>query len=149
VDQPITMSHLALTASGVSGVSHMDGGIDEMLPIIGRPPTGRRVFGRGEQVEVNAEIYTYQSTAPVADDICFEQMRIYTIVETPEGRVVFETSDVGQSETLPSGVYGYEHYALVPVATLMPGPYVVRVTVSDGTSSASRAVPITVVDSPR
>jgi hypothetical protein len=58
---------------------------------------------------------------------------------------VYEITELGGSETLSSGVYGYWYYMLIPVATLAPGPYVVWVTASDGASSASRSMPITVL----
>ena len=144
LDASIAMSNLVMTSSAVGGVTHAEGQEeDRVLPILGRSPSGRRQFSRGEQVEVNAEIYE----APPQDDLVGE-LRITTRIVTPDGRVVYETSDTGQSETLPSGAYGYHHYTLVPISTLPPGLYAVRVTASvDGVMSISRSVPITVASS--
>ena len=142
VEAPVTMSSLVLSSSGVGGVTHTDADDDRTLPLVARPPTGRRLFSRGEQVEVNAEIYE-----AVPDDL-MGQLTVATSIVSSIGRAVYETVDVGQSETLTSGAYGYHHYTLVPVGTLQPGAYVVRVTASvDGAMTASRSVSIAVAGS--
>jgi len=146
IEASITMSNLLISGSRVVGLSHSGAPEDELLPIIGRPPTGRRVFSRSEQIEVNAQIYTAELPDFNADVCGLEQLRITTLLESLDGRQVYETSDIGQSETLPSGVYGYQHYALVQIASLPPGPYVLRVVASDGLTVASRAIPIAIVE---
>ena len=90
---------------------------------------------------MNAEIYQ----APSEDGLV-NQLSIATSLLTPDGRVVHEAVDSGSSETLPNGVFGYVHYTLVPIGSLSPGPYILRVRVSvDGISSTFRAVPISIV----
>ncbi len=141
LEASITMSDLVMSASGVSGVTYPQPQDDTLLPVVGQPPTGRRQFSRGETVEVNAEVYE----APTCDGFG-ANLNLITSIVTPDGRVVFESTDIGSSETLPNGVFGYRHYALVPIATLIPGPYVVRVSVLvDGSMPAWRAVPIMVI----
>jgi len=137
----ITMSDLQISSSGVGGVTHPAPEDDSLLPLVGRPPTGRRQFSRAEQLEVNAEIYE----APSEDGLG-NQLSITTSLLTPDGRVVREAMESGASETLPNGVFGYQHYTLVPIGTLSPGLYILRVSVSvDGVVPAAvRAVPITV-----
>jgi len=144
-ESAITMSGLVVTASDVGGATQGD--VDEgdrTLLILGRPPTGRRQFSRREQLEVNAEIYTVPPTVP--DDDIDQQLRVTTSLVASDGGVVFELADLGGSETLPNGVYGYWHYALVQVASVAPGPYTLTVSVSDGVSSAAQSMPITIVD---
>jgi hypothetical protein len=144
VDAPMTMSNLVLASSTVGGVTHAEVEEDGSLPILGRPPTGRRRFRLGEQVEVNAEIYDAVSNTAPGDD--FDSLSIATSILSADGRVVYEHSDVGTSEPLESGVYGYRHYTLVPINALTPGPYVVRVAaLLNGVEMASRSVPITIV----
>ena len=144
VDAPMTMSNLMLGSSTVGGVTHAEVEEDSSLPILGRPPTGRRRFRLGEQVEVNAEIYDAVSRTAPDDD--FDSLSIATSILSADGHVVYEQSDVGTSEPLESGVYGYKHYTLVPINALTPGPYVVRVAaLLNGVVMASRSVPITIV----
>jgi hypothetical protein len=142
-DTPITMSGVVMAGSKTKGVTMSpEEDEDRTLLITGQPPVARREFSRTEQVEVNAEIYLVPPAFP--DDDIEQQLRITTSVTTPDGRIVYESTDAGQGETLPSGVYGYWHYALVPVSTLAPGSYVVWVTAVDGAASASRSLPITI-----
>ena len=142
IGEPLTMSDLVMTASKVGGVTYPEPDADALSPLVGRPPTGRRQFSRGEKVEVNAEIYE----APTCDGLGVN-LNVATTILTPEGRVLHESVDIGTSETLPTGVFGYQHYALVPIATLPPGPYILRVSVSvDGATAVWRAMPITVTD---
>jgi hypothetical protein len=138
----LTMGELALSASGVGGLTHPEPEEDSLFPLVGKPPTGRRTFSRDEKLEVNAEIYE----APV-DDGFGGQLTIATSLLASDGRVVYEAVDLGSSETLPSGVFGYQHYTLVPIVAVPPGDYTIRVTAAiDGDNSAStwRAVPITI-----
>jgi predicted MFS family arabinose efflux permease len=146
VDSPMTMSNLVLTSSTAGGVTHAEVEEDASLPILGRPPTGRRQFRRGERVEVNAEIYDAVSNT-VPDD-GFDSLSVATSIFAANGLLVYEISDAGASEPLEIGVYGYKHYALVPTKDLVPGPYVVRVAaLLNGVVLASRSVPITVLPS--
>jgi predicted MFS family arabinose efflux permease len=146
VDSPMTMSNVVLTSSTAGGVTHAEVEEDGSLFILGRPPTGRRRFRQGELVEVNAEIYDAVSNT-VPDD-GFDSLSVATSISSANGRLVYESSDAGASEPLEIGVYGYRHYALVPINDLVPGPYVVRVAaLLNGVVLASRSVPITVLPS--
>jgi hypothetical protein len=146
LEASFTMSGLVLSASAVGGVTHAGGEEDiRLLPLVAQPPTGRRLFSRRERLEVNAQIY--QSPPESADADFDQQLRVTTILEAPDGRVVYEATDFGTSETLTSGAYGYHHYALVPIATVPPGPYAVRVSASvNGVTTTSRSVPIAIAD---
>jgi hypothetical protein len=146
VDSPMTMSNVVLTSSTAGGVTHAEVEEDGSLFILGRPPTGRRRFRQGELVEVNAEIYDAVSNT-VPDD-GFDSLSVATSISSANGRLVYESADAGASEPLEIGVYGYRHYALVPINDLVPGPYVVRVAaLLNGVVLASRSVPITVLPS--
>jgi len=146
VEAPITMSNLVISSSTVGGVTQAEIEEDGSLPILARPPTGRRQFSRGERIEVSAEIYDAVERTVPDDD--FESLSVATTVIAPDGRIAYESVDDGASEPLESGAYGYRHYALVPIETLPPGPYVVRVAaLLNGVVSASQSVPITVAAS--
>ena len=140
--ESIAVSHVLLTSSVVDGFTHA--AEDEefrLMPILAQPPTGRREFSRSEKLEVLAEIYE------VAPDIDLGgNMTVWTRVRDAEGKIVFDTSDIGASETLSGGRWGYQHWQLVPVRDLAPGHYIVQVgaTASDGSGEAWRSVPITV-----
>ena len=145
VDGPITMSDLAITSSTVGGVTQSEVEEDGSLPILARPPTGRRQFSRGERVEVNAEIYGAVSSVVPDDEP--NSFQIATTLYAAGGTVVHETVEDGTSELLENGEYGFRHYTLVPIASLPPGTYVVRVAAMwNGVISAFRSVPITVTD---
>jgi hypothetical protein len=114
------------------------------MPLVGRPPTGRRQFRTNERVEVNTEIYDATTNSGTDDD--FESLSVSTTIQAADGRVVFEAVEQGASEPLESGIYGYRYYTLVPVDTLEPGPYVVHVAaLINGVAASSQSVPITVV----
>lgn len=140
----ITMSPLVVTASRVAGITQADSEDDGKLPILAQPATGRRQFARGERVEVNTEIYGAVSD-PI-DDAGINSFTIATTVFTADGTVVHEFVEGGSSELLDSGEYGYRHYTLVPIGTLPPGAYVIRVAALWNTAvAASQSMAVTVV----
>jgi hypothetical protein len=75
---------------------------------------------------------------------------VVTRVRNAGGTVVYTSEDLGASETLTNGTYGYAHSALVPIGSFPPGAYVLEVearSLSDG-SSATRGIPFAVVTGP-
>jgi len=138
----LSMSDALLTASEVTGVAHADEDDDRALPVLGQPPTTRRVFSRDEKLEVHAEIYEQQPPEFEFDS----QLRVVTRVTAADGTTVFNTEDTGTSEALDGNRWGYEHSTLVPISTFIPGDYTVHViaeTMWDVPSTVSRSVPIT------
>lgn len=142
----LAMSDALLTASGVAGLTQADIEPDAALPVLGLPPTARRIFSRDEKLEVHAEFYEQPS------ELEFDtQLRVVTRLLSADGTVVFETEDTGTSEALTDNRWGYEHSTLVPIATLTPGAYVIQVvgeTLYDVPASAARSIPITIVATP-
>ena len=63
----ITMSDLLISSSRAGDVTHPEPEDDSLLPLLGRPPTGRRQFSHAEQLEVNAEIYEGAEVRHVGD----------------------------------------------------------------------------------
>lgn len=120
---PIAMSGLALTSSDTGGVTHAEVEDDHrLLPILAQPPSARREFSQAERLEVHAEFYE----RPLEFEFD-QQIDVVTRVLAPDGRLVWDTRDIGQSEMLPRGHFGYAHSALVPIGTLAPGRYVLQV----------------------
>ena len=143
---PIAMSGIVLTSSAVDGFTHTHAELENdnrLLPILAQPPSAKRAFTRTERLEVHAEFYERQ-----VDLITDQQIDVVTRVLTADGRLVWETSDVGQSEPLSGGRFGYAHSALVPLGTLRPGRYILQVAAETQygvPASVSRSIAFTVL----
>jgi hypothetical protein len=138
---PLTAGGLLLASSMPGGVTHADADEDRALPIVLQPPTGRREFSRDEKVEVQVELYQHRSDV-------VQVMHVTTRLRRPGGGVVWETTDLGESETLPGGRFGYTHSTLLPIADLAPGRYLVEVAAtvsSDVPLAISRTEALTIV----
>ena len=139
----IAISGVMLTSSGVTGFTHADLQEEYRLqPILLQPPAARRRFSRSEKVEVLAEVYERDPETDLGG-----QMTIVTRVVDAAGEMVFDSSDIGASELFSDGRWGYQHWQLVPVRDFAPGDYELQIGAysSDGSSSAWRSIPITVV----
>jgi hypothetical protein len=141
----IAVSSVMVTSSAVGGFTHADPNEEYRLqPILGQPPSARRQFTRDEKVEVLAEVYEL----PPDNDLG-GSMTVWTRIRRggADGPIVFDTSDIGASETFSDGRWGYQHWQLVPVRDLAPGDYVLQVgaQASDGMNEAWRSVPITIL----
>jgi hypothetical protein len=143
---PIAMSGIVMTSSHADRFTHTHAELEHdnrLLPILAQPPSARRAFSRTERLEVHAEFYERQ-----VDVITDQQIDVVTRVLTADGRLVWETSDIGQSETLSGGRFGYAHSALVPIGTLRPGRYILQVAAETQygvPASVSRSVPFTIL----
>lgn len=128
----LMMSGVVLTSSQANGVTHAEVEDDSrLLPILARPPSARRELSGTEQLEVHTEFYERPDDADLD-----QRIDVVTRVLSGDGRLVWEIKDVGQSETLPGGRFGYAHSALVPLATLAPGRYLLQVS-AEGRYGAS------------
>ena len=144
----IAASGLVLASSNNDAYTWVDEAEEHrVLPILLQPPTARRVFSAPERVEVFAEFYD----VPADVDDGLLSLVIVTRVRAADGAIAYTTEDLGASEILMSGHYGYAHSALVPIADLRPGRYTleVDVRVSGSNSSVLRAVPFSVADAGR
>lgn len=140
---PIAVSGVMVTSSSVTGFTHADPNEEYRLqPILAQPPSARRQFSTSEKVEVLMEVYEVQSDPDLGGG-----MTVYTRVVDANGKVVFDTSDIGTSEAFTDGRWGYQHWQLVPVRQLTPGRYELQVGASSGDSSWSawRSIPITII----
>ena len=140
---PITVSGMLLSSSAVAGFTYVEVDGDRMLPIVGQPPTARREFSAAEMLEVHAEFYE------LFPDTCDfdQQINVTTRLRSLDGAVLWETTDLGTSEALDDGRFGYAHSQLVPIRDLAPGQYVVEVgaeTLYDVRAYVSRSAPITI-----
>ncbi|MBI4266125.1 MAG: hypothetical protein HY657_17255 [Acidobacteria bacterium] len=144
----IAMSGLVLTSSAVEGYTHVESDEDRVLPILLRPPAARRRFAQSERLEVQAEIYEQWANGEAEFD---QQINVVTRLRALDGRVLWETSDLGTSEALSGDRFGYIHSTLVPIRDVPPGQYIVQVgaeTMYGVPTFVSREVPITIVAAP-
>lgn len=143
-NSPIHMSDLALTSSSVGGLTHAEvEGDQRALPVLGRPPTGRREFAHGEQLEVHAEFYEKVTEFGLEQDIF-----VTTRISSTSGDILWETRDSGTSESMSDGRFGYAHSTLVPISAFAPGTYIVEIeaqTLYGATTFVSRSLPIDIV----
>jgi hypothetical protein len=142
-NSPIHMSDLSVTSSAVGGLTHSAvEGDQRALPVLGRPPTGRRAFSTSEQLEVHAEFYEKVTDFGLDQDI-FVTTRIWS----RNGDLLWETRDSGTSEKMSGDRFGYAHSTLVPIDAFAPGSYVVEVeaeTLYGVTTFVSRSLPINI-----
>jgi hypothetical protein len=140
---PITVSGMLLSSSSVAGFTYTEVDADRMLPIVGQPPTARREFSPSEKLEVHAEFYEN-----FPDTCDFDrQINVTTRLRSTDGTVLWETTDLGTSEALDDGRFGYAHSQLVPIRDLAPGQYIVEVgaeTLYEVRTYVSRSAPITI-----
>ena len=118
---PITMSGLSLS-SGASvriPTASPGGPLTDVLPA---PPSATREFQRGDTLDLFAEIYDNLGAATA------HRVVITTTVLSDEGKTVFSTTDERRSDELKDSKTGggYGHTAKVPLASLAPGRYVLR-----------------------
>jgi hypothetical protein len=140
---PITVSGMLLSSSAVAGFTYTEVDGDRMLPIVGQPPTARREFSPTEMLEAHAEFY---ENFPDSCDFD-QQINVTTRLRSIDGTVLWETTDLGTSEVLDDGRFGYAHSQLVPIRNLAPGQYVVEVgaeTLYDVRAYVSRSATITI-----
>lgn len=145
----IRVSGLTLTSSSTDGFTWADPAEEHrVLPILLRPPTTQRTFSASDRVEVHAEIYDWPAT--FEDE--YLSLTISTRVRRADGSVAYTTEDVGTSEILTSGHYGYAHSAAVPLRDLSPGRYTLEVearTTGSSQPAVRREVPFGVAGGAR
>jgi len=89
-----------------------------------RPPTPRRSFAQDERLETFVEIYDWDSEPGFE-----QQFNVRTAVRRENGDVAYSHEEMGTSELLDSGRFGYAHTTLIPVGLLAPGRYAVEIRV--------------------
>jgi hypothetical protein len=117
---PIAMSGLVLSSAFASRISTVSPGgpdVKDRLPIA---PTVQREFTRGDELSAFVEIYDNLGPAPP------HRVGITTTVVSEAGKTVFVTSEERASGELPRVGGGYVHVSKVPLSTLEPGRYILR-----------------------
>ncbi|HEY6359455.1 MAG TPA: VWA domain-containing protein [Vicinamibacterales bacterium] len=116
-----------LTMSGVAVTSALSRQTPTVLPknpladFLPGPPTTAREFSRDDELALFAEFYENAPGAPP------HRMDITTTLRDSTGRVVTQNTDERSSTELQGKQGGYGYSARLPLKTLEPGVYVVRV----------------------
>jgi VWFA-related protein len=119
---PLSMSDIALTSamSGVAPTIHPKDPLEKILP---GPLTTYRQFSTGDELALFAEIYD--------NDKQPHKVEIVATVKAEGGQQVFQTREEHSSSELAGSAGGYGFQARVPLKSIAPGLYVLRV---EGTS---------------
>lgn len=129
---PLALASNASPAAAAGDASDARG----LLPILLRPPSPIRVYHAEEQVELFVEIYDWESE-PGQE----RQFAVTTTVRDTAGATAFVLEELGLSEPLAGGRYGFAQSTLIPVHRLAPGAYTLDVharSLTDPTAQASR-----------
>ena len=118
-DPPLAVSGIAIaSASGLRmSTAKADPEFGQALP---GPAVASRVFPRGDELAVFAEVYDNDVKAPHVVDIT-------TTVVSEDGRNVFKTTEERQSSELQGKPGGYGHQARINLKDVAPGTYLLTV----------------------
>jgi VWFA-related protein len=119
---PVTMSGIAITSAYYSHVptASPDPKVNEFKDVLPSPPTAFRVFPRGDQLAIFAEVYDNTGSTP-------HHMNITASVLSDDGTVVFSNADDRRSEELKGAAGGgYGYTTKIPLTSWTPGRYVLR-----------------------
>jgi hypothetical protein len=118
---PLTMSGIAITSAASSRVptASPDPAVNEFKDVLPAPPTAAREFARNDELAIFAEIY--DNLGPTA-----HRIGITASILADDGKTVFTTSDERRSEELQGASGGYGYTTKIPLASLAPGRYVLR-----------------------
>lgn len=131
----VTMSGIALASASGSRIptASPDPSVNEFKDVLPAPPSASRDFPRQDTLAVFAEIYDNVGKTP-------HRVEITASVLADDGKVVHTTSDQRKSEELQGATGGYGYTTTIPLATLAPGRYVLRLT---ATSLLGKPEPVT------
>ena len=115
---PLVMSDLALT-SAMSGIAPTIRPKDPLEKLLPGPLTTYREFPQDDEVAVFAEIYDNVKPAHTTE--------VVATVKAEGGQTVFETREERDSAELAGAAGGYGFQTRVPLKSLAPGLYVLRV----------------------
>lgn len=130
-EPPLAVSGVAISsASGLRvSTAKPDPEFGQALP---GPAVASRVFPRGDELAVFAEVYDNDVKAPHVVDIT-------TTVVSEDGRNVFKTTEERQSSELQGKPGGYGHQARISLKDVAPGTYLLTV---DARSRAGNRPPV-------
>ena len=115
---PLIMSDLALT-SAMSGVAPTVRPKDPLEKLLPGPLTSYREFSPADEIALFVEVYDNVKQA--------HKTEIVATVKAEGGQSVFETREERDSSELAGSAGGYGFEARVPLKSLAPGLYVLRV----------------------
>ncbi len=133
-------SKAALVMSGViltsieatlgTATARADDQLKELLP---GPATTDRVFSAEDEISLFVDVYDNETKRPHRVDIT-------TSVVSTEGTVLFQSREERDSSELGGRRGGYGHSATVPLKSLAPGLYVIRIEAQSRLESDERVV---------
>ncbi len=117
--EPLSMSGIVITSARGKMVAtpRNDAELAKALP---GPPTAARAFLSDDELTVLAEVYDNQGRAS-------HKVTINTTVLAEDGRTVFRHADERASTELGGAKGGYGYVARVPLRTIPPGLYVLKI----------------------
>lgn len=127
-DGDLAVSGLVLSATTPPVATAGREALGDLLPVA---PTARRVFRHTDNVMAFVRAYR---PGPSPDSVV-----VTTRVTDTASRVVFESVDRPVSDASPPGVRA-DHLAVLPIASLAAGEYLLSVDVRTGTRSTARAL---------
>jgi VWFA-related protein len=134
--QPFAMSGILLTSTGADAFATANPD-QELQAILPAPPSVERSFHRNETLTSFVEVYDNSSRA--AREIAMTM----TVRDARDGRVAFEARD-RRAVRPTEKVRGHGFTAQIPLQTLPPGMYRLRVEAASSEHAASRSVPFVV-----
>jgi hypothetical protein len=117
---PIAMSGIVLSSALTAVIPTASPGGNDVKDLLPLTPTATREFRRGDEISAFVELYDNLGKAPA------HRVVIDTTVLSDEGKTVFTSSDERGSDELSGSGGGYGHVSKVPLTTLAPGRYVLR-----------------------
>lgn len=132
-DESLVLSDLLLTsieATIGTATARADEQLKQLLP---GPPTTDRVFSAEDEITLFVDVYDNETKRPHKVDIT-------TSVLSTEGTVVFQSEEERDSAELGGRRGGYGHSATVPLQSMAPGLYVLRVEARSRLKSDERVV---------
>lgn len=117
---PISMSGIVISSAATARVPTANPANSDLKDLLPAPPSAARDFLRGDELSAFAEIYDNLGVAPA------HRVVITTTVLSDEGKTVFSTSDERRSDELTAAGGGYGHVSKIPLSSLAPGRYVLR-----------------------
>jgi VWFA-related protein len=117
--EPLALSGIAIASA--SGLRMSTAKLDEQLKdVLPGPAVAFRVFPRGDELAVYAEVYDNDVKTPHVTDIT-------TTVVSEDGRNVFKTAEERSSTELQGKPGGFGHQARIQTKDFAPGVYLLTV----------------------
>jgi len=119
----VSMSGIAIASASGSRMptASPDPSVNEFKDVLPSPPTTVRDFSRNDTLSVFAEIYDNAGKTP-------HRVEITAAILADDGKVVQTTSDERKSEELQGASGGYGYTTKIPLSSMAPGRYVLRIS---------------------